>query len=158
MLFYSDEKTPASGGEKMRADLTTAKLMTLGLISAVTMFGSGCAQKVALRNSPDVPAAVGEAKITRDENKNAVVEVDIQHLAPPENLKPPKKVYMAWAQASDGKNMPLGQLTVGADRRVRLKATTPMQMFRIIVTAEDTPTPKFPSPQIVFSSNMVDAS
>jgi hypothetical protein len=158
MLFYSDEKTPASGGEKMRADLTTAKLMTLGLIAAVTMFGSGCAQKVALRNSPDVPAAVGEAKITRDDNKNAVVEMDIQHFASPENLKPPKKVYMAWAQASDGKNMPLGQLTVGADRRARLKATTPMQMFRIIVTAEDTPTPKFPSPQIVFSSNMVDAS
>jgi hypothetical protein len=158
MLFYSDEKTPASGGEKMRADLTTAKLMTLYWIAAVTMFGSGCAQKVALRNSPDVPAAVGEAKITRDDNKNAVVEMDIQHLASPENLKPPKKVYMAWAQASDGKNMPLGQLTVGADRRTRLKATTPMQMFRIIVTAEDTPTPKFPSPQIVFSSNMVDAS
>jgi hypothetical protein len=65
---------------------------------------------------------------------------------------------VVWAQASDGKNMPLGQLTVGADRRARLKATTPTQIFRIIVTAEDTPTPKFPSPQIVFSSNMIDVS
>ena len=142
----------------MRTNMTTLKLMTLGLISAVTMLGLGCAQKVTLRNSPDVPAAVGEAKITRDENKNAVVEADIQHLAPPDNLKPPKKVYVVWAQAPDGKNMNLGQLTVGADRRARLKATTPMQMFRIIVTAEDTPTAKFPSTQIVFSSNMVDAS
>jgi len=142
----------------MRTHVTMLRLTTLGLVTAVTMFGLGCAQKVALRNSPDVPAAVGEAKITRDENKNAVVEADIQHLAPPENLKPPKKVYMVWAQAPDGKNMPLGQLTVGADRRGRLKATTPMQIFRIIVTAEDIPTPKFPSPQIVFSSNMIDAS
>jgi predicted ATP-dependent serine protease len=47
---------------------------------------------------------------------------------------------------------------ISAGATARLKATTPMQMFRIIVTAEDTPTPKFPSPQIVFSSNMVDAS
>ena len=142
----------------MRTHVTMLRLTTLSLITVVTMFGLGCAQKVALRNSPDVSAAVGEAKITRDENKNAVVEADIQHLAPPENLKPPKKVYMVWAQSPDGKNMPLGQLTVGADRRGRLKATTPMQMFRIIVTAEDIPTPKFPSPQIVFSSNMIDAS
>ena len=142
----------------MRANITRVKLMTFGLISAVMMLGLGCAQKVTLRNSPDLPAAVGEAKITRDDNRNAVVEVDIQHLAPPDNLKPPKKVYVVWAQAPDGKNMPLGQLPVGADRRGRLKATTPMQNFRIIVTAEDTPTSKFPSPQIVFSSNMIDAS
>jgi hypothetical protein len=141
----------------MRADVTTVKLMTLGLISAITMLGLGCAQKVALRNSPDVPAAVGEAKIIRDENRNAVVEVDIQHLAPPDNLKPPKKAYTVWAQSPDGKNMNLGQLTVDADRRGRLKGTTPMQVFRIIVTAEDTPTATFPSPRIVFSSNMVDA-
>jgi hypothetical protein len=141
----------------MRAKITTVKLMTLGLISAVTMLGLGCAQKVALRNSPDVPAAVGEAKITRDENKNSVVEVDIQHLVPPDTLKPPKKVYGAWAQSPDGKNMNLGQLKVGEDRRARLKATTPMQRFRIIVTAEDTPTATFPSPNIVFSSNMIDA-
>jgi hypothetical protein len=137
----------------------TVKLTTLSSISVlvVTMLGLGCAQKVALRNSPDAPAAVGEAKITRDENKNAVVEVDIQHLAPSDTLKPPKKVYAVWAQSPDGKNMNLGQLTVGSDRRGRLKSTTPMQVFRIIVTAEDTPTATFPSPRIVFSSNMIDA-
>jgi hypothetical protein len=32
-----------------------------------------------------------------------------------------------------------------------------MQLFRIIVTAEDTPTATFPSPKIIFSSDMVDA-
>ena len=141
----------------MRVNFSTVKLMTFGFISAVTMFGLGCAQKVALRNSPDVPAAVGEAKITRDENRNAVVEVDIQHLAPSDSLKPPKKAYTVWAQSPEGKNMNLGQLTVGDDRRGRLKGTTPMQVFRIIVTAEDTPAATFPSPRIVFSSNMIDA-
>jgi hypothetical protein len=142
----------------MRTQFTPTRLMTFGSVIGLIIFGLGCAQKVALRNSPDVSTAVGEAKITRDENRNAVVEVDIQQLVPSDNLKPPKKTYTVWAQSPEGKNMNLGQLNVGADRRARLKGTTPMQVFRIIVTAEDTPTATFPSPRIVFSSNMIDAS
>jgi hypothetical protein len=143
--------------EKHMTPDRTVNLMTPGLLLIILMLGLGCAQKVALRSSPDVPAAVGEAKIARDENKNSVVDVDIQHLAPSDNLKPPKKAYAVWAQSPDGKNMNLGQWTIGSDRRGRLKSTTPMQLFRIIVTAEDTPTATFPSPKIIFSSNMVDA-
>jgi hypothetical protein len=124
----------------------------------VVIFGFGCAQKVALRNAPGVPAAVGEAKITRDQNGNAIVELDIQHLAPSENLQPPKKVYVVWSQAPDGKNINLGQLTVGSDRRGRLKSPTPMQVFRIIVTGEDVASAAFPSSQIVFSTDMIRAS
>ena len=127
--------------------------------SAVLVLGAllvfGCAQRVALRNAPDVPAAVGEVKITRDQNRNSIVDLDIQHLAPSENLQPPKKYFIVWSQAPDGKNINLGQLTVGSDRRGRLKSPTPMQVFRIIVTAEDVPTAAYPSSQIVFSSDYV---
>jgi hypothetical protein len=126
------------------------------LVLALLVFG--CAQRVALRNAPDVPAAVGEVKITRDQNRNAVVDLEIRHLAPSENLQPPKKVYVVWSQAPDGKNINLGQLSVGSDRRGTLKSPTPMQVFRIIVTAEDVPTAGFPSPRIVFSSDFVRAS
>jgi hypothetical protein len=127
------------------------------LFLLIGMIGLGCAQKVALRNSPYIPAAIGEAKITRDQNKNAIVELDIQHLAPSENLQPPKKVYVVWSQAPDGKNINLGQLTVGSDRRGRLKSPTPMQVFRIIVTGEDVASAASPSPQIVFSSDYIRA-
>jgi hypothetical protein len=133
-------------------------LIRLGLLLLVIIFGFGCAQKVALRSAPGVPAAVGEAKITRDQNRNAIVELDIQHLAPSENLQPPKKVYVVWSQAPDGKNINLGQLTVGSDRRGRLKSPTPMQVFRIIVTGEDVASAAFPSSQIVFSTDMIRAS
>lgn len=127
--------------------------------SAVLVLGAllvfGCAQRVALRNAPDVPAAVGEVKITRDQNRNSIVDLEIQHLAPSQNLKPPKKFYVVWSQAPDGKNINLGQLTVGSDRRGTLKSPTPMQVFRIVVTAEDVPTAAYPSSQIVFSSDYV---
>lgn len=125
-------------------------LLTLGALLIVS-----CSQRVALRNSPDVPAAVGEVKITRDQNKNSIVDLDIQHLAPSENLQPPKKFFVVWSQAPDGKNINLGQLTVGSDRRGRLKSPTPMAVFRVVVTAEDVPTVTFPSSQIVFSSDYI---
>ena len=128
-----------------------------GLLVGVALVIFGCAQRVVLRNAPDVPAAVGEAKITRDQNKNSIVDLQIQHLAPSENLKPPKKLYVLWSQAPDGKNINSGQLTVGPDRRGTLKSPTPMQVFRIIVTAEDVPTAAFPSSQIVFSSDYIRA-
>ena len=132
------------------------KFLHFGLL-VLTLLVFGCAQRVALRNAPDVPAAVGEAKITRDQNKNSIVDLEIQYLAPSENLQPPKKFYVVWSQAPDGKNINLGQLTVGPDRRGILKSPTPMAVFRIIVTAEDVPTAAVPSPQIVFSSDIIRA-
>lgn len=134
------------------------KFLNFGLPLGVALLMFGCAQRVALRNAPDVPAAVGEAKITRDQNKNAIVDLQIEHLAPSENLQPPKKTYVVWSQAPDGKNINLGQLTVGSDRRGTLKSPTPMQVFRIIVTAENVPTAAFPSSQIVFSTDYIRAS
>lgn len=133
------------------------KFLNSGLLLGVALLMFGCAQRVVLRNAPDVPAAVGEAKITRDQNKNAIIDLQIQHLAPSENLKSPRKFYVVWSQAPDGKNINLGQLTVGPDRRGTLKSPTPMQVFRIVVTAEDVPTAAFPSSQIVFSSDYVRA-
>lgn len=121
----------------------------------LTLLVFGCAQKVALRNAPDVPAAVGEAKVTRDENRNSVVDLEIRHLAPSENLQPPKKFYVVWSQAPDGRSINLGQLTVGPDRRGILRSPTPMTVFRILVTAEDVPTVASPSSQIVFSSDFI---
>jgi hypothetical protein len=104
---------------------TFGKFLNSGLLLGVALLMFGCAQRVVLRNAPDVPAAVGEAKITRDQNKNSIVDLQIQHLAPSENLKPPKKLYVLWSQAPDGKNINSGQLTVGPDRRGTLKSPTP---------------------------------
>lgn len=133
------------------------EILHSGVLVLVALLAFGCAQRVALRNAPDVPAAVGEVKITTDRNNNSILDVDIRHLAPSENLQPPKKFFVVWSQAPDGKNINLGQLTVGPDRRGRLKSATPMRVFRVVVTAEDVATAAVPSPQIVFSSDVIRA-
>lgn len=96
-------------------------------------------------------------RFTRDQNKNAIIDLQIQPLAPSENLKPPKKFYVVWSQAADGENINLGQLTVGSDRRGTLKSPTPMQVFQIVLTAEDVTTSAFPSSQIVFFADYIRA-
>ena len=56
----------------------------------------GCTQKIVFPISPAVPAAKAEAKIKQDKNGNAQVQLSVRHLAPPERLHPPQKVYVVW--------------------------------------------------------------
>jgi hypothetical protein len=114
----------------------------------------GCAQTVALRKAPEVPAALGEAKITTDENNNTRIELTVEHLAPARNLTPPKSVYVVWAQAPEGRTMNLGQLVVGPDRRGDFRAVTPLKVFRIVITAEDEPLARAPSEQVVLQTDL----
>jgi hypothetical protein len=113
----------------------------------------GCAQTVALRTTPQAPAAVGEAKITQDQNNNTRIELKVDHLAPARNLTPPKSVYVVWAQAPDGRTINLGQLIVVSDRRGELRAVTPLKVFRIIITAEDEPLARTPNGQVVLETD-----
>lgn len=48
---------------------TFGRFLNSGLLLGVALLMLGCAQRVVLRNAPDVPAAVGEANITRDQIK-----------------------------------------------------------------------------------------
>jgi len=73
----------------------------------------GCAQTVTFRAAPGAPAALGAAKVSTDNNGNAVVDVEVEHLAPPENLFPPKTLYVVWAQTPNGRFVNLGQMVVG---------------------------------------------
>jgi hypothetical protein len=131
--------------------------MRLGLILLLLVFTVGCAQTVAFRETPDAPAAKGEAKITTDDNNNTRVELDIRHLAPPQNLTPPKSAYVVWAEAPDGRTENLGQIVAGSDRSARFQTVTPLKVFRILVTAEDRALAQSPSQQVVLTTDVFRA-
>jgi hypothetical protein len=115
---------------------------------------ASCAQTVPFRETPHAPAALGEAKVRVGENNNTRIELDIRHLAPPQNLTPPKSAYVVWVQAPDGKFTNLGQITPGPNRRVEFRAVTPLRVFRIFITAEDRALAGSPSDQIVLSTDV----
>jgi hypothetical protein len=114
----------------------------------------GCAQKIAFRETPDAPAALGEAKVSTDGNNNTRIELKMEHLAPPQNLTPPKSVYVVWAQPPDGDATNLGQVVVGRERSANFQTVTPLKVFRIFVTAEDRALAQSPSEQVVLATDV----
>lgn len=124
----------------------------LSLTLLVFLFG--CAQTVAFRGSPEAPAALGEAKVSTDRNGNTVVEVEVEHLAPPENLSPPKQLYVVWAQTANGRFVNLGQMVVGKNRVGKFTGVSPLNEFRLVVTAEDVPATVTPSKQEILTTEI----
>ncbi|MGZ8425995.1 MAG: hypothetical protein ACXWYD_13680 [Candidatus Binatia bacterium] len=118
----------------------------------------GCVQTVAFRGSQEVPAALGEAKVSTDDNGNAVVKVEIEHLAPPENLSPPKQMYVVWAQTPNGRFVNLGQMTVGENRVGQFNGVTALKEFRLVVTGEDIPATITPSKQEILTTEVFTAN
>lgn len=118
---------------------------------------SGCAQKAVIPTSSIVPAATGHTKLSIDENDNAKVQLRVEHLAPPQNLQPPKAVYVVWVKTPDNQHYILGQLKVDKNLEGKMNAITPFKTFRIVISAEDFPTVKEPGDQLILTTEVLEA-
>lgn len=118
------------------------------------LWTAGCTQTVSFPGSPVVPGAEARAKITKDRNGNAEIDLRVKHLARPKSLFPPRAVYLVWAQSADGSVANLGRLVVDDELEGRFKAITPMRELRLLVTAEDDPLARLPSLQVVIATEV----
>ena len=127
----------------------------LALCVAAAALTLGCAKdSVPLRHTALSTAAIGELEIDQDENGNARVTFEAEHLAPPQNLRPDKTVYVAWTRqaGADGwKNV--GQIAVDDDREGELEFSVPYSEFDFCVTAEASGTVRERSDMIVFEGS-----
>jgi len=128
--------------------LVAAALLAFGLF--------GCATKtVRLPVSAEIPAAMGDIKIAKDDNGNTLVHLEVEHFAPPQRLQPPRAVYVVWIETSNGTMYNIGQLTIDKNLDGEIKTVTPYEVFRIVITAEDYSTVTSPSQQVVLTSKVV---
>ncbi|TAK52373.1 MAG: hypothetical protein EPO24_15275 [Bacteroidetes bacterium] len=111
-----------------------------------------CGSPTILTNSPMVPGAQGEVTLNKDSNNNTTISLSVKHLAPPTKLNPSRSVYIVWVESPEGKVANLGQLQVDDDLEGDFEGTTPFEYFRILITAEDTPTVTQPSLDLVLST------
>jgi predicted small lipoprotein YifL len=113
------------------------KLYAAALL-AVLMSCAACGKKVVKLN-PDasVPAATATAHLTTDSNANTIIDLKVQHLAKPENLTPPKAVYLVWIQPRGRSPIKQGQLQLNDNLEGEFKSPTTYKSFDIFVTAED---------------------
>ena len=73
-----------------------SKLIIYALAAFLELNLLSCASKFYFNQSSVVPAAEGMVKVKKDNNNNYSISVIVNHLAEPDRLQPPKKVYVVW--------------------------------------------------------------
>ncbi len=91
--------------------------------------------KIDFRGTVLLPAARGEAKI---ESRGGAVEIDAKFddLTPPTRFGAQYLTYVLWAITPEGRPVNLGEVVPGGNAKAKLKVTTPLQAFGLLVTAE----------------------
>jgi hypothetical protein len=93
------------------------------------------ATDVDLAGTALLPSADGKAKV-RSKRGTMEVEADFGNLQSPTTFGTEYLTYVMWAISPDGHAVNLGEVLVGGNDRSKLTATTDLQAFALIVTAE----------------------
>jgi outer membrane protein OmpA-like peptidoglycan-associated protein len=105
---------------------------------AVNYLHRGGSTKIDFKGTPLMATVTGSAKV---ESVRGVIHVsaELKNLAPPSTFGPEYLTYVLWAISPDGRPVNLGELTLdhyGAGSSTKIEATSDIQAFGMIVTAE----------------------
>ena len=137
--------------------ITRTSGIALAIIVATAFMATGCVKKVNFPTSKLSPSTIAKAKMSADPNENTKVQFNAKHLALPWNVQGGTKVYVLWAKVPDLATINLGQIRVAKSLKASLKALTPYKEFKLLLTAEQTPTAVAPSSTVVLESDVIKA-
>ena len=104
-------------------------------VEAVDYQHRGGASDVDLAGTALLPSANGKAKV-RSKRGTMEVEAEFGNLQSPTTFGTEYLTYVMWAISPDGHAVNLGEVLIGDNDRSKLTATTNLQAFALIVTAE----------------------
>ncbi len=102
-----------------------------------------------------LPSADGKAKV-RSKRGTMEVEAEFGNLQNPTTFGAEYLTYVMWAISPEGRSVNLGEVLVGGNNRSKLTATTDLQAFALVVTAEPYYAVRQPS-NVVVLENVVRA-
>lgn len=105
----------------------TTKAINYGYLSAPTRIG--------FEGTPVASAAKGEATV-ESRRGSILVKLRLDTLPDPGRFGPQYLTYVAWAISPDGRAHNLGEIILNGSQKGKLSASTPLQTFAMIVTAE----------------------
>jgi hypothetical protein len=110
--------------------------VTSRTIKAINFHHRQGSTKVDLRGTSLLPAARGDVRV--DSNTGATkMHVDVNHMSAATQFGPEFLTYVLWAISPEGNAKNLGEIVMkGGGDRAQLDATTDLQSFGLIVTAE----------------------
>jgi outer membrane protein OmpA-like peptidoglycan-associated protein len=109
--------------------------VTSRTVQAVNYRHRSGATEVNLAGTALLPSSSGEAKV-RTKRGTLEVEVEFNNLRSPTVFGTEYLTYVMWAISPEGRPVNLGEVLVGDNDRSKLTATTDLQAFALIVTAE----------------------
>jgi outer membrane protein OmpA-like peptidoglycan-associated protein len=124
-------------------------------VQAINYRHDGGATQVNLAGTALLPAADGNAKV-RSKRGTLEVEAQFGNLQSPTTFGTEYLTYVLWAISPEGRAVNLGEVLVGDNARSKLTATTDLQSFALIVTAEPYYAVRQPS-NVVVLENVVRA-
>lgn len=127
------------------------------LISSLIIVGS-CARKATFQQSSVVPAAQGDVKVKRDNNRNYKIDVEISDLAEVEKVYSRNYSYFVWMETEEGEIESLGKLVsskgfLSNQRKAELETTTRFKPTRIFITAERDEKPRQPGNRVILRTS-----
>lgn len=135
-------------------------LSTLMLATAIVILSTSCARTIRFDRSQVVPAAEGKVLLKEDKNDNYSLNIKVSNLAKPENLEPPRSVYVVWLETPQNETKNLGQLKSTSPLftkalKASMKTVSTFRPGRIFITAEDNATLQYPSNQPVLTTGTI---
>ena len=108
--------------------------LTPGTVKAINYQHRGGATRIDFRGTELLPNARGEAKV---ESKSGYIgiEADFENLQPATSNGPEYLTYVLWAVTPEGRTANLGEILLDGTKG-KLKVTTELQVFGLVVTAE----------------------
>lgn len=145
---------------KMPQNYTMKINASLGCLVAIAIFLSftSCAKKAVFQTSSVVPAARGEVKVKKDNNKNYLIKVNVVNLAEPERLTPPNKNYVVWMVTENDGYKNIGQMNMSTGLfsktlKGSLKTVSTFKPVKFFITGEDESVAQYPGMDAVLTTN-----
>jgi outer membrane protein OmpA-like peptidoglycan-associated protein len=133
-LYQANSQTPMTVDTSGPAPAYRV-VVTSRTIQAVNYRHRSGASEVGFAGTALLPSAVGTAKV-RSKRGTLEVEAEFENLQNPTTFGSEYLTYVLWAISPEGRPVNLGEVLVGSNDRSKLTATTDLQAFALIVTAE----------------------
>ena len=132
----------------------TYALLSIALLFSLPSF----AQKMKFHNTGVAPAAEASVRIKHTKNKNYSINLKVVHLAPPSDLNPPKKTYVAWMETEDNGTKNIGQFRsksglISKALKGSIKTVTPYKPTAFFITAENDGAIEEPGDNVILKTN-----
>lgn len=142
----------AAAGETIQPAAGNADNLVERVTVAINYRHRGGATKINFRGTPLMPLADGEAKV---ESRRGYIEInaEFRKLKPAISLGAEYLTYVLWAITPEGRAANLGEILINKGKS-KLRVTTELQVFGLVVTAEPYFAVRRPSDLVVLENEV----